>query len=167
MDRLLPRDEPNTDAFADRAVLVLKGSVALTCASAPYRAAALPVCQPCLAASLSVPCFLISPHILPRDADPLLETPCPEKPPLCCSGPGERLRAPCGSPQAALRRCCRSCGAWHASKEEEEARQLSNRCVVEAGMKTKADISHILLFFFFLIQSTIKTSFRFSHIKTK
>lgn len=32
MDQLLPRDEPNTDAFADRAALVLKGSVALTCA---------------------------------------------------------------------------------------------------------------------------------------
>lgn len=99
MDRLLPRDEPNTDAFADRAVLVLKGSVALTCASAPYRAAALPVCQPCLAASLSMPCFLISPHILPRDADPLLETPCPEKPLFAALGP---VRG-CGLPAALLR----------------------------------------------------------------
>lgn len=75
----------------------------------------------------------------------------PKSLPFAALGPvrGRVLRAPCGSPQAALRRCCRSCGAWHASKEEEEARQLSNRCVVEAGMKTKADISHILLFFFF------------------
>lgn len=31
MDRSLPRDEPNTDASADRAALVLKGSIGLTC----------------------------------------------------------------------------------------------------------------------------------------
>ena len=32
MDQLLPRYEPNTDAFADRAALVLQGSAGLTCA---------------------------------------------------------------------------------------------------------------------------------------
>lgn len=49
MDQSLPRYEPNTDAFGDRAALVLQGSVGLTCARGgrPLGLRSKAECSPC------------------------------------------------------------------------------------------------------------------------
>lgn len=125
MDRLLPRDEPNTAAFADSAALVWKGSAAPTCACclcpSPHHSAP----------SSSIP-LTASPHSLSSCVAPIPLFWTPSAPPVL----PQVAQGPAGTTAPGA--------LWAGQKEELWA--LQEACG-RSWHGNKAALSHILLFF--------------------